>query len=138
MEFRDHGPSYDITSLVGIPYEKMNCWDLAVKFYKDYLGYDLSTIYTGPIPAEGTATKAFRENTKNLIFTNKGEFEEIKDRPKFGDLLVIKLFGIECHIGIYLGRGKFLHTSSKAGSIVDGAHKYRKLIVGCYRVKQND
>ena len=119
-------PTPDFSKLVGVPYADKNCWDIAVEFYKDVLGHDLSSYYSGSTPP--------REVTKNLIFTNRGEFERV-EIPQFGDIVILKLFGIECHIAVFVGRGKMLHTTRTSGSIVDRIDKWKHLVVGYYRVK---
>lgn len=122
-------PSGDYSKFVGIPYEKKNCWDLVVSFYQEIMGVSLFHYYQGPTPAE-------KLTTKNLIYTNMGDFEETKD-PKFGDIILVKLYGIESHIAVYLGNGKMLHTTRGAGSIVDRVARWEKMIVGFYRVKND-
>jgi hypothetical protein len=117
----------NINKFIGIPYEKKNCWDLAVDFYKDILGIELKNYYSGPTPL-------LRSDTKDLIYTNKGDFEKVLD-PKFGDVVLIKLFGVECHLGIVLDSEKFLHTRRGAGSIIEPLNRYKTLITGYYRVK---
>jgi len=106
----------------------MNCWDIAVKFYAEMLDIDLRNMYSSPeLPPS--------DEIKNIIYSNMGEFTEVAD-PEFGDILIIKLFGIESHIGIYIGAGKFIHTSKGSGSVIERVGKYRKLIVGFYRINQ--
>ena len=117
--------SQDYTSLVGIAYESMNCWDIAVKFYNDILGVSLHNIYSGVTPE--------RSVTKNLIFSNKGDFEETKS-PEFGDIIIIRLFGFESHIAIYLGDGLMLHSKMSTGSVIERTEKWAHLIVGYFRI----
>jgi len=62
------------------------------------------------------------------------DFKEVTDR-KFGDILLIKLFGVESHIAVYLGNGFILHTSKHSGCLVERVARWEKLIVGTYRVK---
>ena len=119
----------DFSKLVGVPYSEMNCWDIAVVFYKDVLNMDLGNIYSGPTPP--------RDVTKELIFTNMGGFEKV-DSPQFGDIIILKIFGIESHISIYIGNGRMLHTSSSSGSVIDFVSRWEKIIVGFYRVKRKE
>lgn len=116
-------------SLIGIPYEKKDCWSLAVDFYRDILGIELKSYFDGPIPE--------RSEVQALVFTNKGDFEQVKT-PQFGDIIVIKLFGIQCHFAIYLGSGQILHTTRKTGSVVDRFSRWSAAMIGFYRVKKND
>jgi hypothetical protein len=120
--------SQGFSKFVGIPYEKKNCWDLAVDFYCEMLNIKLFHIYSGPTPS--------RADTSMLIQSNKGEFREVKD-PHFGDLILIKVFGIESHIAVYLGGGKMLHTKKRVGSHLDNVDKWKNQIVGYYRVNND-
>ncbi len=121
--------SSEYAKLIGVPYEKMDCWYIAREFYRLVFGIELKRYYD-EIPAN-------RDVAKNLIYTCMGEFEEISS-PKFGDLILIRLFGVESHIAVYLGGGKILHTSKKNGCNIDSEAKWKKMIVGYYRVKIND
>lgn len=114
-------------SLIGIPYDVKNCWDIAVDFYLKILNINLSNIYSGDTPP--------REVTKELIYTNIGGFERVSV-PEFGDIIILKMFGIESHIAIYVGEGKMLHTSQKTGSVIDFISRWERVIVGYYRVKK--
>lgn len=117
----------DYSKFVGIPYEDMNCWDLAVAFYREIMGIELSNIYTGPTPS--------REATRGHIHANVHDFHKV-DAPEFGDIIILKIHGIESHISIFVGRNKMLHTLEKTGSVVDSMIRWEKIIVGYYRTKR--
>lgn len=119
--------NYDFSHLIGIPYEKKHCWDLAADFYLGWKDIGLRHIFDGPNPG--------RSETQGLIYSNVGEFVEV-DNPEFGDLIVLRVFGIESHIAVYVGNGKMLHTSKRLGSVLDSVAKWRRTIVGFYRMKQ--
>jgi cell wall-associated NlpC family hydrolase len=106
----------------------MNCWDLSVYFYLSEFGIDLKHIHS----EKDTPP---REETRNLIYSNKGEFEQVVS-PEFGDLIVLKVLGIESHIAIYIGNGKMLHTSKRIGSVVERVEKFKKHIFGYFRIRQ--
>jgi cell wall-associated NlpC family hydrolase len=116
-------PKY--SKLIGISYSELNCWDIAREFYLLTYGIELKRYYDD-LPSS-------RDTTKNLIYTNIGDFIVV-DNPEFGDIVLIKLFGVESHIAIYLGDGKMLHTSIALGSHIDSINKWKKLIVNYYRV----
>ncbi len=120
---------HSVSRFVGIPYEKKNCWDLTVDFYSEILGIDLFHIYSGHTPS--------RPDTKNLIFSNMGEFHPVLS-PEFGDVIILKIFGVESHIAVYLGEGKMLHTSKRLGSVIERTDKWKKMIVGYFRVNVDD
>jgi cell wall-associated NlpC family hydrolase len=75
-----------------------------------------------------------RDIAKSIVYDSMKDFVEVKER-KFGDLLLIKLFGVESHIAVYLGEGVMLHTSKHSGCLIERTSRWEKLIVGVYRVK---
>lgn len=117
----------DYSNLVGVPYSDMNCWDIAVAFYKNVFNIDMRSIYDGPTPE--------RSISKNIIYTNLGEFDKVES-PEFGDIILLKILGIESHIAIYLGNDRMLHSSKSTGSVIDFVSRWKKVIVGFYRVKR--
>lgn len=115
----------DYSSLIGTSYEKLDCWGIAREFYFLVFGIELKRYYED-IPQN-------REITKDLVYSNKGDFKKV-EVPKFGDLILIKIRGIESHIAIYLDESLILHTQHKIGCVVDRKSRWDKLIVGYYRV----
>jgi cell wall-associated NlpC family hydrolase len=110
---------------IGIPYDKMNCWALAKAFYSEIFDIELKHYFETVPPT--------KEDMKKLIYSNIGDFKKV-DRPIAGDLVLIKVYGIESHIGIYLGEGYLLHTLEGSGSVIDRIAKWEKVISGYYRV----
>jgi len=73
----------------------------------------------------------------SLIKTNVGDFVEVAPKDiKFGDLVVIRLYGIECHIGVVVSGGLFLHSARNIGSNMDRLERYSKMIAGYYRHRE--
>lgn len=118
------------SNLIGIPYEEMNCFALAKAFYKQVLGLDLKSYHDGK-------SKETKESSKALIYTNLGDFYLV-EIPNFGDLILLKLWGIESHIGVYLGDGLMLHSIQGTGSAIDRVTRWGKNISGYYRPKRGD
>lgn len=125
-----HQISEDYSNLIGVPYEQMNCFAIAKKFYSQVMGIELKSYHDG----KRVETK---ESSKCLIYTNLGDFSEVAI-PNFGDLILLKLWGIESHIGIYLGEGLMLHSIQGTGSVIDRTSRWGKNVVGYYRVKRGD
>ena len=120
--------SKDISALVGLPYNKVDCWKLAQMFYQLEFNIELKN-YEGQVPQE-------RWEQKSLITSCKGDFVPT-DKPKYGDLIVINLHGVECHIAIFLGGvGLLLHTTKTTGSVIDRIGRWRKLIAGFYTLEK--
>ena len=117
----------DLTKYIGRAYETYNCLDLVKEFYRDFFDLELKNYFEGSVPD--------RREVFNLIVTNKGDFEEVKDKPRFGDIVVIKLYGIECHLGIVIHGKKFLHSAKHLGSNIDRLSRYENIIAGFYRHK---
>jgi len=115
--------SQEFSRLIGIPYSEMNCWDVAKEFYKDIFNTELKHYFDGPVPD--------REIIQDLIFTNKSDFVETKT-PQFGDIVLIRVKGLESHIGIFINESQLLHTTKKTGCVIDRMAKWSKLISGFY------
>lgn len=112
--------------LIGVPYTEKDCWQIAVAFYSMVFGIELAPYYQ-EIPKE-------RKEAQRLVYDAIKDFYPVS-KPEFGDLLLMRMFGLECHIGVYLGNGKVLHTFEKTGCVIDSFAKWEKVLVGCYRPK---
>lgn len=121
-------PSPDFSKLIGVPYEKLDCWGIVVEFYKIVFNKTLKSYYD-EVPKS-------RDIARSLVYSSMKDFEEVTDR-KFGDIILIKLYGVESHIAVYLGSGKILHTSEHSGCIIENIARWEKLIVGFYRAKDD-
>lgn len=118
--------SKTIASYIGTPYEVVNCWELVRHFYRDVFGIELKHYYLD-FPQT-------RKETQGLIYTNKGDFENV-GVPKFGDIIVFKIRGVESHIGVFIDRGVFLHSSRGVGCVMDKIEKWEPHISGYYRLR---
>lgn len=118
----------DLKKYIGKNYEDYNCFDLVKEFYLDHYGIDIKNYFEG-----GTVPN--RRGVSALIISNKGYFVEVKE-PQFGDVVTIKLYGIECHIGVVIHGGLFLHSSKGIGSNADRLSRYSKMIAGYYRHRE--
>lgn len=118
-----------INALIGTPYEVLDCFGVARNFYSIALSIELKHYYD-EVPKT-------REESNNLIYSSMGDFIKV-DNPQLGDLILMKMFGIESHIAVYLGEGKILHTQHVTGCVVADIEKYKKVITGFYRVNKND
>lgn len=112
---------------IGREYNDYNCFDLVKEFYKDNFSIEIKNYFEGgPVPD--------RAAVSSLIISNKGDFVEVQN-PVFGDIVVIKLYGIECHIGVVVDKGMFLHSTRGVGSNMERLERYKKLIAGYYRLE---
>lgn len=110
---------------IGRNYDTYNCFELVKEFYKDQFNLDLSNYW------EGGKTPN-RDEVESLVVSNKGDFVRV-DTPEFGDIVVLKLYGLECHIGVCLNKSQFLHSARNIGSLMDRLERYSKMIGGFYR-----
>lgn len=115
-------PAY--SKLVGVPYSELDCWGVVREFYRLVMGIGLRHYYDH-VPNDDRVAEG-------LVFSHRGDFKEV-DKPEFGDIILIKLHGIECHIGVYLGEGKLLHTMRGSGCVIDNVARWKKMISGYYR-----
>lgn len=115
------------TCLIGTPYQDLDCWGIAREFYHLQFNMDLKRYYDNAPNDLKIANK--------LIYSSIGDFEKVTI-PKFGDIVLINLYGIEAHIGIYINEQQLLHTTRNSGCVLDRMERWKKMIVGFYRVKQ--
>lgn len=115
------------SNLVGLPYERVNCWDLVVLFYRQIFKYELAPYYE-----DG---KTDPNTVQGLVNIARTDFERVTE-PQFGDIILMKMMGVESHIGVYISSEKFLHTQTKTGSCLDSLAKWQKIVVGYYRPKE--
>lgn len=116
-----------ILGYVGRDYEKCNCFDLVKEFYKNELGVDLTNYWESEsIPS--------RLDRQTLITASKGNFEKV-EVPKFGDIIVVNLYGMACHLGVYIDHKIILHSLRKIGSCLEPTNKYARMIEGYYRYR---
>lgn len=119
--------SVAIAKYIGIPYEEMNCFDLAKAVYKDAFDIELKNYFEGEVPNS--------HQVACLISSNKGDFVRV-GKPQFGDLVILTVKGIECHLGIVLTDGRFLHSTKGVGSNMDRLDRWNNLIAGYFRHRE--
>lgn len=111
------------SDLIGLPYEEKDCYQLAVLFYQKVFTVRLiGYLYNDPMD---------RHEIAGVISMHHKDFLRVS-KPEFGDMILINILGLPAHIGIYLGEGKFLHTSKKLGSHIDRIANWEKRIEGYY------
>lgn len=121
----------EVKALVGVPYSTMNCWDLVRAFYMNVFDIELKH-YFEEMPKTAEAKQ-------DLIFSAYGDFKQIeRGRLEFGDLISFQIRGLENHIGVYLERGKFLHSSQRAGSCVEKLTRWSQHVASCHRLEKGN
>lgn len=117
-------------NLIGIPFldggrdEKgLDCWGLAKLIYKK-LGIDLPDYHISAMSPIKIGTQMKKEES---------DYKKI-DEPEMYCLVVIQLADDSWanHVGIYIGKGRFIHAYRKTGVVTDKVSKWRNNIVGFY------
>ncbi len=110
----------------GTPYKDMDCWQLVSVFYKEVLGVDLPNLYS------------FITRPTNDIDANKIVNETISNYtkvevPRFGDVMLINIKKLPCHVAVYLDRTLLIHSTRDQGVCVDKIFRWQKRTQGYYR-----
>jgi cell wall-associated NlpC family hydrolase len=120
-----------IRDLIGIPYkthgrgkEGLDCYGLAIEVLKREK-IDLPDVFYDDTGAENSA--------KTMELLENGIPHKVLDHPEKNCIIELKVFGLPCHIGVYLGNGEFIHCT-KNGVVIDKLHRWRNRVKGFYRV----
>jgi len=121
-----------ISKYVGIPYkprgrtkEGLDCYGLAICLFKER-GIELPDPF---YPDTETSTnKKVMESLESTIPNTK------IDKPEPWCIIEFLIKGEPSHIGIYLGRGEFIHSSCSTGVVVDKLYRWEKKVKGYYRI----
>lgn len=119
----------DFSPLIGVSYATFNCWQIIREFYWIVFNVHLKHYF------EDSRRIEDRSDIHSLIYSNIGEFERVDGAPRFGDLILIKIHGVESHIAVYVNRGTMFHSSKKTGSVIDRVDRWKNHITGYYRLK---
>ena len=111
---------------LGTEHEDMDCWGLIREFYLRVLGKDLPEYYKNRPRCKDVITKYVTEESSNYYRV---------DTPQLGDIILIKLFGVPLHVGLYLDEKKFAHSIETHGVVVDEVSRWKNRFEGYYRPK---
>ena len=126
--------------LVGIPFKKFgtnpkdgfDCYGLVVWVYKHFYHTDIPTYNHDIIDAFNG------EQIHEIIKRNEKDWESIENPTEPSVVLIRNHPVFVNHIGVYIGRGNFLHSIEKTGVIVSKLHDryWGKKIVGFLKWKR--
>lgn len=92
----------------------LDCWGLLRAFYKDVLDIELPTY-----------ENAYQDSNEMNQTVQAIRYEKRDDTwvkvtsPAYGDGVLLRIAGHPCHVGIYLGDGRMLHTLTGHDSAID-------------------
>ena len=121
-----HSPEF--FSLIGIPYEEMDCFALVGEFYRRL--FDLKFVDLDYDP-----NKISHESIMQMIKdqANSDGFVKV-EKPEFGDIIVARFHGLPVHVAVYLGKMQILHTMKGRNSCIEKLDfRWHKRIEGFYR-----
>lgn len=113
-----------LRDLIGLPYEAFDCYDLVKMFYRKFMSVELEDLLYRD-------TKDLHEMTQ-VVTIGKGSFVSVEE-PEYGDVVLLRVWGMPAHVGIYLSSTELLHTQEKSGSVIERLSKWKKRIEGYYR-----
>jgi cell wall-associated NlpC family hydrolase len=114
-----------IESIQDRSYEEMDCWELVQEFH-NYFEQSLPKYFDG-------RGKSLKEKAEAVDYF-KSEFEKVQN-PLLGDIVLMSIFGLPVHVGIYLEPDHILHTDKGHGVVLDTRTKWKTRIVGYYRAR---
>ncbi len=120
---------------IGIPYREKDCYDLIRLYHKNVFGNTLPDLeYSRP---DGANLKERDIDTLGQVapMASKSHFYQVT-KPKHGDIILIRIFNMPLHVGLYLNESQFLHTQKQTGSCVERIDTWKKRILGFYRYDQ--
>jgi cell wall-associated NlpC family hydrolase len=122
-----------VAKYVGIPYkphgrnpqEGLDCYGLALCVFAD----------RGIRLPDAHYTDTDTETNKRVMETLEATIPNTPlSAPEAGCIIEFTVLGEPAHIGIYIGRGEFIHASRKTGVVVEKLYRYEKRVKGYYRV----
>ena len=120
---------------IGIPFSHQgkdwdgcDCWGLVLLFYENEFGIKLPSFHDD----YETADKS--RQIHSVTNREKDSWKRF-DEPEYGDVILMRFRGFECHVGIYLENDKMLHIMRGTDSCIENLkdNKWRPRITGFYR-----
>lgn len=72
-------------------------------------------------------------NEVTMKLLEEGISHEKLDKPERNCLIELTVFGMPCHVGVYIGDGQFIHAT-KRGVTIEPLYRWQRRIKGFYRV----
>jgi len=120
---------------IGLPYltngrteAGVDCWGLVRLFYRDELNIDLPSYTDNYNGADDPAIMELMSEYKDINWKKQTV-------PEIGDVCVFNIYGEPCHVGVYIGNSKFMHSREGRDVVIESldSPKWSKRLEGCYK-----
>ena len=115
---------------IGIPFEKMNCWELICHYYGSELGIVLPSHEKNYRDADDkkTISRLYESEIASKTWPRV-------ENPKYPDVAVFRIAGYLWHAGLILNDGKMLHTQRGCDSVIESFRnaRWKNRLYGFYR-----
>ena len=108
---------------IGISYGDYDCYEIIQLYYKEVLEKSLDDLY---------AARPSKLETESYISNEKSNFLEVNE-PELGDIIVFRIFGLPCHVGMYVNEDIFFHSREYTDACLEKLSVWKKRVVGYYR-----
>src|SRR5690625_3869036 len=117
IKFVDHGRSF----------HGSDCWGVVFLYYKHEKGIEL------PLLSDYQTTRD-ADGISQIVEAQKPSWTQT-DEPMEGDVIVFRMAGKQTHVGIYIGRNRFIHAFSGTDSCMESlkSPRWASRIEGFYR-----
>ncbi len=123
-----------LNKYVGIPFKNLgrdfdglDCWGLVRLFYLEEYGIELPML---DFYNQANDTKEIYPIVDLYTPIIGGTKQEIPER---GDIVVMKYFGVPCHVGVYVGDNRVLHVNRRIDSVIQRLDTMKGRVDGFYR-----
>lgn len=122
---------------VGIPFRfggrdrrGLDCYGLVVLVYREQFGIELPDYLThyGPEPTRHTLQRTYETALSQPCW-------QLTKRPRTGDVVLLKVFGLPIHCGLVVGQHTMLNTRIDVASCLErlDGFQWRDRVVGYFR-----
>ncbi len=99
----------DLSAYIGIPFEELNCYELLRRIYKDFFAIALPGQPHDDPSDRRSYSKLMQAEAVNWLPVEAGD-------ERFGDVVLLHIFGLPCHIGFVAGGGMMVHAQRGTAS----------------------
>ena len=129
-----------VKDYIGIPFRfqgrdrrGLDCYGLVVLVYREQLGIELPDYITryGPEPTRYTLEDTYRTALLDPRWT-------LQNRPRIGDVVLLRVFGLPIHCGVFVGQHTMLNTRIDVASCLErlDGFQWRDRVVGYFRYEE--